>query len=313
MAVVPDVTGGLVAELAGLRELDPQVLAEGDTIVALHEQLAILQAVVTRAVAAFDAGRSWEADGARSAASWVGTRCKLPTPVSRHRVRLGRDLRHMPEVEKAWVAGEINEFHVSLLVRARARNPEAFRRDEELLTGEAKRWRYVHFVKVITYWMHLADPDGAEERAEQAHARRRYHHSKGFEGLWFADGIFDAVGGAIFDKVLREIYDELFQQDWTEAKARVGEGVTVSDLARTPAQRRADAVVEMARRAGAMPEGARKPEPLFTVVVGYDRFARACELWEGTVVTPGQLGPWLDAGLGGARGLRRREPGDRRR
>ncbi len=44
-----------------------------------------------------------------------------------------------------------------------------------------------------------------------------------------------------------------------------------------------------------MPAGSRKPEPLFTVFVGYETFAgRICELANGTVVSPGSLGRWLD-------------------
>ena len=75
----------------------------------------------------------------------------------------------------------------------------------------------------------------------------------------------------------------------------MGEGVCLADLARTPAQRRADAMVELARRAGAMPPGARLPEPLFSVLVDYETFAgRICELANGTVVSPGSLVPWLD-------------------
>ena len=96
-------------------------------------------------------------------------------------------------------------------------------------------------------------------------------------------------------RAVRRIEDELFDSDWAEARARVGEGVSASDLARTPAQRRADAVVEMARRSGAVPPGARLPEPLFTVLVGYETFAgRICELAEGTVVAPGSVVRWLD-------------------
>jgi len=53
----------------------------------------------------------------------------------------------------------------------------------------------------------------------------------------------------------------------------------------------------MARRARAVPPGARLPEPLFTVFVGYETFAgRICELAEGTVVTPGSLVGWLEEG-----------------
>ncbi|MCA1683350.1 MAG: HNH endonuclease, partial [Actinobacteria bacterium] len=56
-----------------------------------------------------------------------------------------------------------------------------------------------------------------------------------------------------------------------------------------------DSLVEMARRAAAMPVGSRLPEPLFSVLVGYETFAgRTCELANATVVSPGSLVPWLD-------------------
>jgi hypothetical protein len=71
--------------------------------------------------------------------------------------------------------------------------------------------------------------------------------------------------------------------------------VCAADLWRTPAQRRADAMVEMARRAGAKPEGARMPEPLFSVLVDYETFAGTiCELANGPAVTPGSLLRYLD-------------------
>ena len=70
---------------------------------------------------------------------------------------------------------------------------------------------------------------------------------------------------------------------------------TLLDLRRTPAQRRADALVELARRAEAAPPGARLPAPLFTVVVDYPTLVgRICELANGTPVTPGSLVPWLE-------------------
>src|SRR5207302_10679764 len=94
---------------------------------------------------------------------------------------------------------------------------------------------------------------------------------------------------------LKRREQELFDADWAEARKRVGPGVCAADLWRTPAQRRADAVVEMARRSGAVPEGARMPEPLFSVLVGYETFAGPIrELASGVAVTPGSLLPYLD-------------------
>ena len=96
---------------------------------------------------------------------------------------------------------------------------------------------------------------------------------------------------------LGRIEDELFAADWAEARARLGDGVCADALGRTPAQRRADALVEMARRAMAVASGARLPEPLFSVLVGYETFAgRICELADGTVLAPGALVDWLGEG-----------------
>jgi hypothetical protein len=52
----------------------------------------------------------------------------------------------------------------------------------------------------------------------------------------------------------------------------------------------------MARRAGSASADGRRPEPLFTVLVGYESFAgRICQLANGSVVSPGSLVPWLDS------------------
>ncbi len=68
----------------------------------------------------------------------------------------------------------------------------------------------------------------------------------------------------------------------------------MADLLRTPAQRRADAFVEMATRSRTAPPDGRRPEPLFTVLVGYETLhGRIAELEDGTVVPPGTLLAWL--------------------
>jgi hypothetical protein len=107
----------LAAVVDRLAAADPVKLADGETIVALHRQLERLAAVVARADAAFDAGREWEADGARSSAAWIASRCHRALPTARRGVRLGRALRSMPAVEEAWLSGEIGEAHAEVLAR----------------------------------------------------------------------------------------------------------------------------------------------------------------------------------------------------
>ena len=292
----------LAAVLDRVCEKDPAALSDGDTIEALHRQLARLEAATARAAAAFDVARGWEADGARSAAAWISTRCRRPLGEARRRVAAGRRLRDMPQVDAAWTAGDISASHVDVLGRAwTPASAQLFARDEQLLCEEARQLRFHHFVQVVAYWRYRADPDGVEADAAAQRDGRRVYLSKGRAGMRFLDGVLDPIGGAIVEKVLADIEDELFRHDWAEATARRGEHARASDpgdprdLGRTPAQRRADALVEMARRAASAPLGARLPEPLFSVLVGYETFAGPiCQLAGGTVVSPGSLVPYLD-------------------
>ncbi len=286
----------LVAAVDGLCAVDPPALGDAETVVALQRQLERLTAVATRAVAAFDAGRSWEADGARTASSWLAVRCRVPATSARRRVQLGRSLRHLPAVEAAWLAGAVGEAQVRLFAEVRTpATAEVLARDEAMLVEQAQRLGYRSFVRALAYWAQLADPAGTEAGAEAQHAARKVHLSETFGGSWALSGQFDPIGGAVLSRALGIIEQELFEADWAEARERFGDHVLLSHLARTPAQRRADALVEMARRALAVPAGARAPEPLFTVVVGYETFAgRICELANGAVVAPGSLVAWMD-------------------
>jgi hypothetical protein len=176
-----------------------------------------------------------------------------------------------------------------------AATAESFARDEALLVGQAERLPFRHFQRTISYWQQLAGPDGVEHDADADHGARRLHVSQTVGGRWFLDGLFDPINGTIVADGLKPIEDELFEADWAEARARVGDGASASDVVQTAAPRRADALVELVRRAGAMPTDAKLPAPSFTVLVGYETVAgRICELANGTVVTPGSLVGWLD-------------------
>ena len=292
MNVLAQLTGAIDAVCAAA----PARLADRESIQDLHRQLERLNAATTRATAAFEAGGTWEGDGARSAAAWLATRVRTALPAARRRLRLGRALRSMAHVEAAWLAGAIDADHVAALAAARTPvSTDCFERDEPMLVDQAARLSHRHFSRALAYWCQRADPDGTEHDASAQLDARRLHLSQSLGGGWVLDGSFDPIGGAVLDGALRRIEDELFAHDWAQARARVGEAVCAADLARNPAQRRADAAVEMARRAGAMAPGARLPEPLVTVLVGYETLAgRICELADGTVVSPGSVLRWLD-------------------
>jgi uncharacterized protein DUF222/HNH endonuclease len=279
-----------------LAEADPTTLADAEAIELLHRNFTRLDAVLTKASAAFDASGNWRPSGAPSAAHYIAYRCNAAIESSKRRMRLGRALRHMPATDAAWTAGQISADHARAMAAARTgATEEAFARDEEQIVGWARSRTLGGFYRDLKWWSYRQDPDGAEDDAEVKKAKRKVHLSQSWQDLWFGDLTLDPIAGTVVSNELKRLEKIEFDIDWAEAKARLGtEYISGSDLRRTPAQRRADALVEMATRSGAMPPGARKPEPLFTVLVGWETFAGPiCNLASGHFVTPGSLVEWL--------------------
>jgi 5-methylcytosine-specific restriction endonuclease McrA len=171
----------------------------------------------------------------------------------------------------------------------------AFPEAEADLVRYARDLPFVDFVRVVKHWEDVVDQDGAERKADRDREARRLSVSPTMDGTVVIDGQLDAVEGTELMTALRRIDRELFLAEWAKVVDEHGDAAARSQLTRTSAQRRADALVEMARRAMAAPQGARLPEPLVTVVVGLDTLSgRVCELFNRLPVTPGQIARRLD-------------------
>jgi len=289
----------LVDAIAVVRDFDASACSDAELNEVVAELTVLterLEAATTRVTGAWDARRCWDADRARTGAAWLAWRCHLDNATARRRIRLARALRTLPATESAWLAGAITATHAGVMMRAHnERTTEPMIRDENDLVRWATDLRFAQFNRIVTYWLWRADPDGVEHRAERDHADRHCHASVSFRDNVFGEFRLDPTGGAAFLDVLTSIEHELFETDWAAARAEHGADTSACDLARTPPQRRADALVEMARRAASMPPDARRPAPLFTVLVGYETFAGPmCELASGAMVPPGSLLRWLD-------------------
>ncbi len=114
--------------------------------------------------------------------------------------------------------------------------------------------------------------------------------------MWLGQMTLDPVSGTIVAGELNRLEHDLFEADCAEAKERLGRTARIDELARTSAQRRADALVEMATRSATAPADGIRPAPLFSVLVGFETLqGRICELENGTVLPPAALAPWLDS------------------
>jgi hypothetical protein len=270
---------------------------DGASIVQLQRLLSRFESFVTEATAAFEVGEEWAAEGAKSAAAWISSTCRVPRAAAKRRVRLARTLRQLPACAQAWRDGAIGADAAQAIASARRHRTEAaMARDEAMLVAQASDLGFEDFSRVLAYWKQLADPDGAEAADEERKAARHVFLESSLDGMWLGQMTLDPISGSIVANELSRLEHELFEADCAEAKERLGTTPRADELARTSGQRRADAMVEMATRSRRAPAEGIRPAPLFSVFVGYETIrGRICELENGTVLAPSALAPWMDS------------------
>jgi hypothetical protein len=268
---------------------------DAESVTRLVRELSRLEFFTTSAVAQFDTSGDWAQDGARNAAAWIAAMCRIPRAMARRFVRRGRNLRRLPAVAEAWEEGSIAAPHVDLMIGlVREATESVLGRDEAMLVSQAKGLRFNQFARTVAYWDQLADPDGTEEAAEARRARRDVYLEASIDGMFLGKMTLDPISGSIVSGELERIEHEMFVADWAKARDEAGAKPSLTDLSRTPAQRRADALVEMATRSALVGTDAPRPAPLFSVLVDWPTLSgRVCELAEGIVLAPGELVDWI--------------------
>ena len=251
--------------IATLRSVDLCPAADLPDAVIAEELLAVggvierLRSVYLDRLAALDAKKVWTDDRAISAAAWVAERLGQSKTTVRRDLRLASKLATMPAVADALDAGQITSEAAAQLRRVRnPRTVEIFARDEELLVGFAQDLTVDQLAIALREWKARADPDGCDPA--EGRDRNELHLSQTLDGRFTLHGDLDAEAGGILTTVLDHITDEPFDTEDPDTRA-----------ATPPARRRADGLVEMARRAGAVdPQDARQPKPAVIVVVDWD-------------------------------------------
>jgi hypothetical protein len=284
--------------LDALGALDDASLPDGELGEALAELSraeARLAAQRARLTAAFDRRKGWAHDGSRSISAWLARRCHLSPAHGRQEVRLARVLHDLPEVADALAHGSLSLDAARAIVRAHGpATAEALHRDQAMLMAEARRLGIGDFERAMRYWEQLADAEGIERTAAERDGHRRFWGSPGYDGTWFGGWLPTPRAAIVLDE-LERLEHQMFLDDWKAAVAEHGDPVRADQLRRTAAQRRADALVEMAMRSATAPAGGKRPQPSISVLVGYETFAgRVCQLASGPTLTPGQVAALLD-------------------
>lgn len=283
-------------DLKELRELDLRALSaeeKDEAVVAWARLRNQIDAFDAALLGAWEAEKTWTTDGSRSPAAWLARRTRShPSEVGK-RLWLAKALLHMPVVAAAFAAGEIEDLHVRRIAGAlNPRTREAFARDESLLVSWAQRKDFFRFCDRVGRWLLRNDPDGCSSSDMAQRDRRDAWLVESFEGMFLGKLTLDPISGQIVKDEHDRLEAQLFEADWSEARARLGREPALSDLRRSPAQRRADAFVEMARRS-TRPAAGRAARPLFTVGLGPESFAWRCALSSGRNVSPAVLEDFL--------------------
>jgi hypothetical protein len=201
----------------------------------------------------------------RSAAAWIERHVGVPAQTTRERLRVADRLAHLPVVAEAFASGRLCYSKVRAIAVAWSTDTaDALARDEAMIVGRAAGLTVRDVVWLMGFWKTCAQPDGTPSDLDRQWEARRAYLSATLDGVHHLHAVLDAEGGGEVAAVLDDIDQGLWTADHHAARAATDGAV---ELIRSPAQRRADALVEMARRA-ATSEGGRRARPLVRAVGG---------------------------------------------
>ncbi|MEX2623051.1 MAG: DUF222 domain-containing protein [Acidimicrobiia bacterium] len=266
------VLGHLVEVLRSedLAAVPPEVLA--DAVVEFRADLDRLELEWTRRVAVLDP----EDSAHSSATAFLKDRCRMSATRAQRSVVLAGRLAVMPFVAKAVEAGDLSLDQARVFSDLPERLSEDLMRDEVTLVNASQPLSVADTRRVLDYWKTAVDGPGADTTAEELSDRRYLFGSKTLEGMVKLDGLLDPVAGDLVMTALQA----------ATPPRREGDD-------RTPRQRRADALTDVARTfldSGAA-VGTEKPHVL--VLTDIDALKGHCggihETSHGQVLTPNQV------------------------
>jgi hypothetical protein len=189
-------------------------------------------------------------DGHTSTQAYLRATCNQRSGIALAEVRRARVCRDYPQVGDALAEGRIGLAQIDELVRIhtndRAR-PQLDDAQVDLLVGHAQQFRIRDFAVLVDRWLAWADADGA------AHDERGNVEARTATVIADTDGLLVHMAGG--SKLAAEEFKQIhahftkreFQRDVDDRRNEHGYRADQFPLARTPAQRKHDALLAMAR------------------------------------------------------------------
>jgi hypothetical protein len=270
-----------------LLDLDRGVLDDDtvhETLTSMELAIAQLRVAAAAMLVEWDQRGVWQNNGSRSPAHRFARETRSSVTTGRAELARARALDKLPHLRQAVLDGLLSWDHVDLFTRACTREREALLVEHEaVLVAQCIGVPFGDAVIHLRYWQVQADEQLAKERDRpDEQESSKLYASKHLDDRLAIQGDLNAIDGEIVKNELDRLIEELRLADMQ------------AGIERTPGERRAAALVEMARRSATAPAGGRRPQPLFTVIVGDKSFEHLCELASGSVLPTGDLVPYLN-------------------
>jgi hypothetical protein len=250
---------GTLFELEG-EDIDPltdTTLAED--MVELRRTMDRLEFQFSRRLRLFSKRRGYATLGFVSLISWLRRACRLMPGAAMQHSEVARNLPSLPHTSTALASGDIGFHHAAVIARSVTEiGADAVAAEESRLVRAAHNLDPKYLSYLTRRLRYSIDPDGTLAHSNDQYDYRYVHLSQTLDGVFYLDGRLDAEGGATLRTALNALESNRLDE-------------------RSGAMRRADAMVEMARKqldAGTLPEVAGQ-KPHLSVIASTATLAKA--------------------------------------
>ena len=211
--------------IAQLDDLD--VPGDASGVTAGLAGLSRLQAKLAVAVSGLEVSGEWELDGSTSVTAWLKAR-GLTAGDAAQLAMWAKRSRALPVLFASWAAGRLSSGQVkAVMANVRDRHVNLFADHEPGLVPSLEQLDVAETQVAMMQWRLKAE--ALDDQPTTKDAPCTAHLSQTLDGRWYLNGAFAAEPGAVIDTAMRV-------------------AASTSDWNRIPAERRADALVDICRR-----------------------------------------------------------------
>src|SRR6266545_2695812 len=253
----------LEAGIAALSEVDLDGLSDGEQLALLrvvHPLVCRMEAQRSRVIGSVHRRGAVFADGAVSTGAWLRSRLRMSD--GQAQVRAAAAAREVPELATAYAAGQVSHAQVSVVAAVVPDiDPEVLAAGAgKLLAEQATQLAPGPLRHAAIHIRDHFDPDAAQRRARQRQEERWLSVARTVDGALAVQGLLDPDGGELLLNTLTALLPPAVAHD-----------------PRSPAHRRADALLDLCRLAANHTPQAGGEKPHVTVTVSWETLRGALD------------------------------------